>query len=444
MKKIFVAALAVGSVFSGGAAFAAQTEDIQARIDAIEKENAAIRRENAALQQNRSLRERNDALKSSTAQPRAVAQPVVLSEPAPAAVSVAKPKSVTDKMADLFGAYAADLPVAYKARPPTPGLLRFWGEGGAILTGGDPVSRDFNLIDFTSLGGLFTGGGFPHHFDLTPKIGWEVATGFDYRFANSPWHISGQFRYGEGGKTSGSASSAGQIDPAALVLIGAPPGFNFGGSEAVGVSHKEYHWLADLTAGYDVLGHGPDAMQVKGGLRVTEFVGKTNSSDLQNFFLTVPPPGLGGITNFSFASNSVTNDRNSFLGAGPVIGLQGSVPFAGKWTFDYLGDAGVLFGTQKFVSTNITTTSGVPAFIFNGLGSNASTFSNERFATAFSADIQVGFGYWVTPNVKVAGSYRLDALIFVQNQDTSPVTNLAPNRYTHGPRVTVSGQFASN
>ena len=69
-------------------------------------------------------------------------------------LAAAKPVSVTDRMADFFGAYAADLPVAYKARPPEePGRFTVWVEGGAIWTGGDPVSRDFSLTDFTTFGG---------------------------------------------------------------------------------------------------------------------------------------------------------------------------------------------------------------------------------------------------------------------------------------------------
>ena len=77
--------------------------------------------------------------------------------------------------------------------------------------------QDFNLVDFTTLAGLIGGGGgIPREFNLTPTVGWEAAAGFDYKFANnSPWHVSGQFRYGEGGKTSGAASSAGA---ATLVL----------------------------------------------------------------------------------------------------------------------------------------------------------------------------------------------------------------------------------
>src|ERR1700724_2396087 len=107
MKKIFGvlafnAALLGSTALSGSAAFAGQNDDLVARLNAAEKENAAIRRENKEL-------------------------------------AAAKPVSFTDRMADFAGAYAADLPVAYKARPAEePGQFRIWVEGGAIWTGGDP------------------------------------------------------------------------------------------------------------------------------------------------------------------------------------------------------------------------------------------------------------------------------------------------------------------
>src|SRR5260221_3029634 len=192
-------------------AFAGQTDDSAARLAVLEKENAAIRKENAALRENKVLRQRNASLKSAAPAP----QPSASVSAAPA--THAKPS--------VFEAMAADLPVAYKAPPPeSPGQFRIWAEGGAIWSGGDPVSQDFNLIDFTGFGGLGVFGGgigggtgtIPRHYGLTPKVGWEAAAGFDYRIAGSPWHVSGQFRYGEGGKTGGSASTSGTVHPALL------------------------------------------------------------------------------------------------------------------------------------------------------------------------------------------------------------------------------------
>jgi hypothetical protein len=430
MNKVFFAALAFSTALSGSAAFSGQNDDLVARLNAAEQENAAIRRQNMEL----------------------------------AAAKPAKAASFTDRMADFFGAYAADLPVAYKARPPEePGRFTAWVEGGAIWTGGDPVFREFSLTDFTmSNSNLLLIGrnsSIPGIFDLNPKIGWEAATGFDYKFAGSPWHVSGQFRYGEGGKTSGSASSSGTIDPFILMTSEGPCGFidvtnaatGCGGSETFSASYKETHWLADLALGYDIAGHGPSAMQVKGGLRISEFVATTNTSDRFSSFINFPAgtstfgnPGIP-ISTVTYTALTTEDTRNNFLGAGPLIGLEGSVPFAGAWSFDYKGDLAVLFGTQKSVEISKTITSTTPAFlgVMMVAGYNhVYTDTEARFATMLSGDIQAGVSYWFTPNLKLGASYRIDTLIAVKNTKSANAEGLLiPQRYWHGPRLTLTGQF---
>jgi hypothetical protein len=427
MKKVLIGAIAIGSVFAGSAAFAGQNDDLVARLNAAEQENAAIRRQNMDL----------------------------------AAAKPAKPASITDRMADFFGAYAADLPVAYKAPPPVePGRFTVWGEGGAIWTGGDPVFRDFSLTDFTTSRGailrgiISSGSTIPGIFDLSPKIGWEAATGFDYKFAGSPWHVSGQFRYGEGGKTSGTATSAGILDPVLLQMSeGGCSGFIgasvCGGSETFSASYRETHWLADLALGYDIAGHGPSAMQVKGGLRIQEFVARTNTSDQFSSFANFTPPftfrGIP-ISQITYTNLTTEDIRDSFLGAGPLIGLEGSVPFAGAWSFDYKGDLAVLFGTQKRVDTDKTITTTTPAILTTSSMSpgynHIYTETEARFATMLSGDIQAGVSYWFSPNLKLGVSYRIDALIAVKNQKSANADDLLiPQRYWHGPRVTLTGRF---
>jgi hypothetical protein len=444
MKKMLIGVFAIGSALAGSPAVAGEIDNTVARLDALERENAAIRRENAALRENKTLLQQNPKLSAPVRAPKSSRR----SEPAPALAAGAK--------RDPFGAYAADLPLMYKAPfAQQKGLLRLWGEGGAIWSGGDPVSSAYQLTDFT-FGGLFFGGGGGGPagvFDLTPKVGWEFATGFDYRFANSPWHVNGQFRYGEGGKTSGSASTAGSIDPAVLALLNGGGGggglqiTGLGGSEALGTSYKEKHWIADIGVGRDMLGSGPDTMQLKGGLRIQEFVSRTSTTDVTNTFLTTSAPlpaPFPPVTSANSTTTTLTDVRTSFLGAGPRVGIEGSVPFAGKWSFDYLGDAAILFGTQKSATTqtaNSVSNIGIFGGLFGGGSNFSNAFTNERFATVFSADIQVGVSYWITQNVKIGASYRLDAMINVQNQDNPAVTNLTPDRYTHGPRLTVTGQF---
>jgi major outer membrane protein len=453
-KKILVGVIAIGCAFSGSVAFAGQTDDLVTRLDALERENAAIRTENAALIENKRLREHNAKLKSADRELQS-APPT----PVPVAAAAARPESASGKAVDVFGAYAADLPVAYKAAvPEAPGQFRIWAEGGAIWSGGDPISQNFNLVDFTTLfsgflaggGGGIAGGRIPGSFDLTPKVGWEAATGFDYRFPGSPWHVSGQFRYGEGGKTNGTARSAGTVDPVLLGLIAGGIGgiTSAGGSEVFSADYKERHWLADLAIGRDVFGSGANAMQLKGGIRISEFVSKMNTTDATNQFFNFAPAPFGGaggpvLSSIGINTTNVTNQRNAFLGAGPRIGLEGSVPFAGNWAFDYLGDVALLFGTQKSLNTQTSNTTTTPAFLaaLLGGGGSVTTTLTERFGTVLNGDIQLGISYWVSEHFKVSASYRLDAFINVQNQGSAAVTNLTPDRYTHGPRLAVTGQF---
>lgn len=425
MKRTFVGAAAVAALSIGTAS---AQEGSASRISALEKENAAIRKEIALLRENRDLQKQASTLKPANPSSQRVA----------AGSAAAK--------SDPFAAYAADLPVAYKAAPVVAQQRQFriWGEGGAIWSGGDPMLQPYLLGGGVGLGGVGSSGAGV--FDLGPKLGWEGAGGFDYRIANSAWHVSGQFRYGESGKASGSSTGNGSIDPA--LFGGDVTSITFG--DALTQSYQEKRWLADLAIGRDIAGDGPDALQIKGGLRVAESVGTMTTNRNQSFAFTFDPPqDVGGFPPFSSlssASVSATVDRRSFLGAGPLIGLEGCIPLAGGWTFDYLGDAALLFGTQKVVSSNVTNTSIDPPFLAGlggGIGglSSSSVTTTERFATMFSADLQVGVSYWLTQNLKLGLSYRMDALINVQNQDNAAVATFLADRYTHGPRLRLTGQF---
>jgi hypothetical protein len=444
MRKIVLTMVAGGLCCHAGAgsvANAQESNDVLARIAALEKENAAIRKENDALRANRALREQNVKLKSGA-------------KPEAAALGAA-PIS-TGKRTDPLGAYAADMPLAYKAAPSEMrGQFRVWGEGGAIWSGGDPVAQNFNLVDFTGLGALpglgfgAQAGTLPGSFDLTPKVGWEAAAGFDYRLAGSPWHVSGQFRYGES-NASALAATSGTISPLVLALLGVtvPAITTAGGNETFSAAYKEKRWLADLAVGRDIAGSGPDALQIKGGVRIAELVDTMDTSDSQHHFTTFTPtaliPGTPVISSLTTDTLTTINRRTSFLGAGPRVGIEGSVPFAGRWSFDYQGDAAVLFGTEKSGTNTLSTTSLTPSFLNPTIFNPGSTFTAanvQQFATLFNGDIQVGIAYWVTPNVKVAGSYRLDAFIHVANESGAAANNLMPDRYVHGPRVTVTGQF---
>jgi hypothetical protein len=279
----------------------------------------------------------------------------------------------------------------------------------------------------------------PFNFDLTPKVGWEAATGFDYRFPGSSWRISGQFRYGASGTASHSAAASFTASPAVIAALGGNPATNsISGSDSVSSSHRETHWLADLAVGHDIAGTGRNAMQFKGGLRMAEFVANTDDSRAGSLNIVAANPNAA----LTATGTTQTSTSDRFLGAGPLIGLQGSVPFAGNWSLDYLGDAAILFGNQTnnvvTTSNGVATGAGVPVGV-TAFASSITSTTAERFATVFSGDIQAGISYWFTPNLKLGASYRLDALI---NFNSDPaIANLTRDRYTHGPRLTVTGQF---
>ena len=258
----------------------------------------------------------------------------------------------------------------------------------------------------------------PGVFDLKPDNGWEAAAGFDYRFAASPWHASAQIRYGDGQKSAANAS---------FVSIGAN---SFTQSATAGM--RETHWLADIAVGRDVLGTEANPLQLKFGLRVVDLRMAIDAANLVD--LSELPRFQRGTLN--------DNQKSGFFGAGPRAGIEGSVQLGHGWAFDYLGDAAVLFGTQtyelnRFISNFATNINGVNV---NG----PFALSAQNFKTVFNADLQVGVSYWVTSNVKVSASYRLDAYfnalsgLTIANDTTKLQTG---DRYIHGPRVGVSATF---
>lgn len=402
MKKILAVMLSATAALTATNAAAGELEDVNARLALLERQNAAIRRENAALRENQRLLGENTRLKSQGS--RAAADPAGIGARSHQDNGTFLAASAISQQAkNPLQAYAADMPV--KALPPeAPGQFRAWIEGGAIWSGGDPVFSNYSGNNVSGV------------FDLTPKVGWESAVGFDHRFGGAPWHISGQFRYGEGGKTSGSRTiniSGGGVT----------------GTETFAAAAKESRWLADLAVGRDIAGSGPGALQLKGGVRIAEFNARNSNSNVQSATVGGGSTLLG---NFD-------DTRASFLGAGPLIGLEGSVPFAGKWSFDYNGDVALLFGRQQSQVTAraLASSSGPPPVVFDQVG----TTNDRLFAGVLSADIQVGVSYWLTQNLKLGASYRLDAFVNVFNETGSSNSGFTPDRYTHGPRVTLTGQF---
>ncbi|WP_244422246.1 hypothetical protein [Bradyrhizobium sp. ORS 285] len=410
-------------MLASASASATEVEDLNARLTRLERENAAIRMENAALRENKRLRDENGRLRSAQdADPVRSATPGGFGRPAADRSAASASPRLGLENRDPYRSFAsADGPGVYKAPARfAGGVLKIWGEGGAIWSGGDRFFQDAS----TPLAG-FSNTPVSSPLDLTPKVGWEAATGFDYLIAGSPWHVSGQLRYGQSGQASAQILSSGRLDLGQGRVITA--------SDTFGATYQESRWLADVAIGRDVFGSGPAALQVKGGLRLLDFETRATNSDLLRQNASIVNLGNAVFTNVDAVQLNDGETRNSFLGAGPRVGVEGSIPFAGRWSLDYLSDIAVLFGVQRnTVNSRSQASASVPGLAPPG---SSNTFSTERNTALFNADLQFGLSYWITENVKLGGSYRVDALI--NTQDTA----FTPNRYTHGPRLTVTGQF---
>jgi hypothetical protein len=387
-------------------AWADSADEALARVRTLEREIAAIKQENEALRRVNKLRGENAALVKQTA-----------SNNARMAVVSASTSSNPRE------AYAADLPIYAKAAAPIePGRLRVWGEGGANWSGGDPVDSFYFRTGIVGIVATST----PQYFPLFPKPGWEAAGGFDYRFAGSPWHASGQLRYGQGSTSETSSATSNLV----LSGGGGPPVVVATISDSEKVSHRETHWLADLALGRDVLGSSVDSLQLKFGLRVAELRASTRMVDSAS--------QIGG--GFVISSDAIRPQETKFLGAGPRFGVEGEASIGRGWTLDYLGDAAVLMGTQRYQISETFENVVLPP----GFSAPSSFNATQKFAAVFNTDVQVGVSYWVSPAAKISLSYRLDAYfnaLLGLDVLNDPTKLQRLDRYTHGPRLAFSAQF---
>jgi hypothetical protein len=175
------------------------------------------------------------------------------------------------------------------------------------------------------------------------------------------------------------------------------------------------------------------------------------------FNLSIPTAG-GAPVGVVATATIYERDRRSFLGAGPRIGIGGSVPIMGPLVFDYTADAAVLFGNTKWSTGQVVgvgvNVPGAFAFSLTGLGLNQATWSSN--ITVYNFDVEGGLGWWLTPNWKISATYRLDA--FIDPLRTAPDdganagvgllgggTNIGPgrslDRFYHGPKLAVEGRF---
>jgi Legionella pneumophila major outer membrane protein precursor len=267
---------------------------------------------------------------------------------------------------------------------------------------------------------------------LRPRVGWDVAAGFDYRFAASPWHVSGQVRYGQGRSSTGFANSF--SGPSYY------PGSTVNVSQATTSVDRESHWLADFAVGRD-LNIGANPLQVKAGIRIAQL---TSTVDTQTngtaSFTGVSLYGFGfPVSSFSELYSESNLQKGSFRGGGPRLGFEGAVPLGSRWQFDYLADAALLFGMRRIDNpVTIKRTLIVPGLAMISAFSTNSE-AEQHGAAVPNLDAQVGFSYWLEPNVKVTASYRADAYFGAIStfDPNGEVTKL--NRIFHGPRLALSG-----
>src|SRR4051794_35855390 len=117
MKKN-LAALMLGATaaWTVTSATAGEIEDVNARLEVLERQNAAIRKENAALRANQQLREENTRLKSqgerATSEPARTGARSHQDNSASRAVT-----AVSQQARNPLQAYAADLPVKDNCLP---------------------------------------------------------------------------------------------------------------------------------------------------------------------------------------------------------------------------------------------------------------------------------------------------------------------------------------
>ena len=295
---------------------------------------------------------------------------------------------------------AADLnkPVPMKAPPALPvakDTWTWWIEGGAFNTSGGTVS-------FGPIGGI--------------KPGWgpEGAVGFDWQpFA--PMHVVGQFRYGSASKSGGAFNFAGST----------PSGgssFNVAGSQHI----REDHWLIDFGIGRD-FGLGNSNAMWTLGIRVADLRAKLTASG--NFTATTftPPSGGGASVKNVIKGSFSTEQKTSFIGAGPRFGVQGDIPLGNQWSIDWLAGAAVLFGERSV-------TLSVPAVTSFGA-------SVSDTAAVFNVDAQAGLSYWFTPATKITASYRFDGYFKALKTVDSNVNPTNIDRFYSGPMLRLTTKF---
>jgi Legionella pneumophila major outer membrane protein precursor len=250
-------------------------------------------------------------------------------------------------------------------------------------------------------GAFWTGGGSALGFSqLRPNVGGEIAGGVDYRFGGTPWHVSAQLRYGSNKKTIG--------------LSGAGTFYGYSGGILGSATQKESHFVADFAVGRDV-GIGGGMAQAKLGIRVADLKAKTNFS--------------GSAFTYSGSAYTVTAEfRSRFLGVGPRVSLEGSLPITGPWAIDYMGGVAVLYGNRTLDVSLIA-------------GGISGTVSFNQYGTVFNADAMAGLSYAFSQSMKLTAGYRFDGYWNALRTFDNNFNFVDISRFYHGPFLRATVKF---
>jgi hypothetical protein len=364
---------------------------------------------------------------------------------------------------------AADMAVKAPAPAVDRGELRAFVEGGAFWTAGGAIPYPVRGFEIFGAAPIFTGScGNGSNASLRPRAGWDAAVGVDYRFSSTPWHVNLQAR---GGEARGSAAIGASCSEASFQLedcCDPPIGIvtldsrNARGIRITSTELKERHWQADFGMGYDFVPRlrqiNPRSMQINFGVRVAEVRPRTTattnaSATATRVFQLNPadPLALVDTDTLVATASDVASVRRSFFGAGPRVGLEGSVPLTDLLAFDYSANAAVLFGRTKFTSesssalsasSTLTTVAAgavvsTETSVFSEAGPRDITHRSSSIAV-YNFDIQAGFSWWLSPTSKLGLSYRLDA--FIDPLRAAPDGGRV-SRFYHGPKLTLTGTF---
>ena len=258
-----------------------------------------------------------------------------------------------------------------------------------------------------------------------------MAFGADYRLPASPWHVSFDVRFG-------AAKSKSQFFKTSFTTEAAigPVTSQFH------LTEHESHAVGDFMIGRDVgFGQPIGLNQVKIGVRVADLEAKVHA-DAQSYAVvrhTVCVTRYSCTTVGIPAAAAVSADeRSHFLGIGPRLAAEGSMPLGGPWAVDYTGGVAVLFGDRKLDVTGTAVSSDAifgfgptPPFAFQ------KNFSDNK--GVFNADASVALAYWFTPRAKLSAGFRFDGYWKALKTFDAAGNVANVDRFYYGPFVRLTG-----